>query len=71
MINIVEGQAQVNYISGSSTWAIICDELETIYPTELYTSINAYGSIWNIESMADVLATTDTLRTWSDFNAII
>lgn len=64
MIIIVEGQAQIHY---SSTWAIICDELETIYPTELYTSINAYGSIWNIESMADVLAATDTLRTWSDF----
>jgi hypothetical protein len=67
MINIVEGQAQVIYTSGSSTWAIICDELETIYPMELYTSINAYGSIWNIESMADVLAATDTLRTWSNF----
>ena len=67
MINIVEGQAQVNYMSGVSTWAIICDELETIYPMELYTSINAYGTIWIIESMADVLAATDILRTWSDF----
>ena len=67
MINIVEGQAQVNYMSGSSTWAIICDELETIYPMELYTSINAYGTIWIIESMADVLAATDILKTWSDF----
>jgi|688.fasta_scaffold415854_2 hypothetical protein len=67
MINIVEGQAQVNYMSGVSTWAIICDELETIYPMELYTSINAYGTIWIIESMADVLAATDILKTWSDF----
>jgi len=67
MIHIVEGQAQVNYMSGVSTWAIICDELETIYPMELYTSINAYGTIWIIESMADVLAATDTLRTWSNF----
>jgi len=67
MIYIVEGQAQVNYMSGVSTWAIICDELETIYPMELYTSINAYGSIWSIESMADVLAATDILRSWGDF----
>ena len=67
MINIVEGQAQVNYTSGVSTWAIISDELETIYPMELYTSINAYGTIWIIESMADVLAATDILKTWSDF----
>jgi len=67
MIHIVEGQAQVNYMSGVSTWAIISDELETIYPMELYTSINAYGTIWSIESMADVLAATDTLRTWGDF----
>ena len=67
MINIVEGQAQVNYMSGVSTWAIICDELETIYPMELYTSINAYGTIWIIESIADVLAATDILRTWSDY----
>jgi len=67
MIHIVEGQAQVNYMSGVSTWAIICDELETIYPMELYTSINAYGSIWSIESMADVLAATDILRSWGDF----
>jgi hypothetical protein len=34
---------------------------------ELYTSINAYGTIWIIESMADVLAATDILKTWSDF----
>ncbi len=67
MINIVEGQAQVNYMSGVSTWTIISDELETIYPMELYTSINAYGTIWIIESMADVLAATDILKTWSDF----
>ena len=67
MINIVEGQAQVNYTAGVSTWAIICDELETIYPMELYISINAYGTIWIIESMADVLAATDILKTWSDF----
>ena len=67
MINIVEGQAQVNYTAGVSTWAIISDELETIYPMELYTSINAYGTIWIIESMADVLAATDILKTWSDF----
>ena len=67
MIIIIEGQAQVNYTAGSSTWNIICDELETIYPTELYTSINAYGTIWNIESMADVLAATDTLKTWGNF----
>jgi hypothetical protein len=65
MIIIVEGQAQVHY---SPTWSTICNELETIYPTELYTSINAYGTIWSIESMADVLAATDTLRTWGDFN---
>ena len=67
MINIVEGQAQVNYMSGVSTWAIICDELEVIYSMELCTSINAYGTIWIIESMADVLAATDILKTWSDF----
>jgi len=67
MIYIVEGQAQVNYMSGVSTWAIISDELEIIYSMELYTSINAYGSIWSIESMADVLAATDILRSWGDF----
>ena len=64
MIIIVEGQAQIHY---TPTWSTICDELETIYPTEGYTSINAYGTIWGIESMADVLATTDILRTWGDF----
>ena len=67
MIHIVEGQAQVFYTAGVSTWAIICDELETIYPMELYTSINAYGTIWNIESMSDVLAATDILRSWGDY----
>ena len=63
MIIIVEGQAQINY---SSNWSDICDELETIYPTENYTSINAYGTVWAIESMADVIAATDVLRTWGD-----
>jgi hypothetical protein len=48
------------------TWSTICDELETIYPTEGYTSINAYGTIWGIESIADVLAATDIIRTWGD-----
>jgi hypothetical protein len=63
MIIIVEGQAQIHY---TPTWSTICDELETIYPTEGYTSINAYGTIWGIESIADVLAATDILRTWGD-----
>jgi hypothetical protein len=63
MIIIVEGQAQIHY---TPTWSTICDELETIYPTEGYTSINAYGTIWGIESMADVLAATDIIRTWGD-----
>ena len=61
MIIIVEGQAQISY---SSNWSAICDELETIYATEAYTSINAYGTVWTIESMADVIAATDVLRTW-------
>lgn len=64
MIIIVEGQAQIHY---TPTWSTICDELETIYPTEGYTSINAYGTIWGIESMADVLLATDILRTWGDY----
>ena len=64
MIIIVEGQAQIHY---TPTWSTICDELETIYPTESYTSINAYGTIWGIESIADVLAATDIIRTWGDF----
>ena len=63
MIIIVEGQAQIHY---TPTWSTICNELETIYPTEGYTSINAYGTIWGIESMADVLAATDIIRTWGD-----
>lgn len=63
MIIIVEGQAQIHY---TPTWSTICDELETIYPTEGYTSINAYGTIWGIESMTDVIAATDTLRTWGE-----
>ena len=63
MIMIVEGQAQVNY---SSNWSAICDELETIYAIENYTSINAYGTVWSIESMADVIAATDVLRTWGE-----
>jgi hypothetical protein len=63
MIIIVEGQAQIHY---TPTWSTICDELETIYPTEGYTSINAYGTIWGIESIADVLAATDIIRTWGD-----
>ena len=63
MIIIVEGQAQIHY---TPTWSTVCDELETIYPTEGYTSINAYGTIWGIESMADVLAATDIIRTWGD-----
>ena len=64
MIIIVEGQAQIHY---TPTWSTICDELETIYPTEGYTSINAYGTIWGIESIADVLAATDIIRTWGDY----
>ena len=63
MIIMVEGQAQIHY---TPTWSTICDELETIYPTEGYTSINAYGTIWGIESIADVLAATDIIRTWGD-----
>ncbi len=67
MINIVEGQAQIIYTEGFSSWNTICEELETIHSIELYTSINVYGAIWIIENIADVLVVTDILKTWSDY----
>lgn len=67
MINIVDGQAQIYYRSGEDTWIGICNELEDLYPVELYTSINAYGTIFITASIEDVYAATDVLSEWENF----
>jgi hypothetical protein len=67
MIQIVDGQAQIYYRSGIDTWIDICNSLEDLYPIELYTSINAYGSIFITSSLEDVYAATDVISEWENF----
>ena len=67
MIIIVNGEAQIHYRSGVDTWMGICNELENLYPVELYTSINAYGTIFLTASIEDVYAATDILSEWENF----
>lgn len=67
MIVIVNGEAQVHYRSGVDTWLGICNTLEDMYPTDLYTSINAYGSIFITSSIEDVYLATDILSEWENF----
>ena len=67
MINIVDGQAQIYYRSGEDTWIDICNKLEDLYPVELYTSINAYGTIFLTANIEDVYAATDVISEWGNF----
>jgi len=67
MINIVDGQAQIYYRSGEDTWIDICNKLEDLYPVELYTSINAYGTIYLTANIEDVYAATDVISEWENF----
>jgi len=56
MIQIVNGQAQLHY---NGSWEQIAHDLEVLYPTENYTSINAYGLIFEINDIMDVIAAAD------------
>jgi hypothetical protein len=56
MIIIVEGQAQIHY---NGSWEQIAHDLEVLYPTENYTSINVYGLIFEINDIMDVIAAAD------------
>lgn len=65
MIIIVEGQAQLHY---NGSWEQIAHDLEVLYPTEGYTSINAYGLIFEINDIMDVIAAADYIVTnFGDF----
>lgn len=64
MIQVIDGEAQIFY---QGSWEQIAHDLEVLYPTEQFTSINAYGLIFQINDIMDVIAAADYIAQWGDF----
>jgi len=64
MIQIIDGEAQLYY---NGSWSQIAHDLEVLYPTTGFTSINAYGLIFEINDIMDVIAAADYIAEWGDF----
>jgi len=64
MINVVDGEAQVNY---EGSWALIASELEQAYMFEGFNIINNYGYYFPVESLGDVIAVGDILKEQGDY----
>lgn len=67
MIIVVDGEAQVYYVSGEDTWSSICDELEAVYADEGFDRINAYGAEFKISNLQDLEDAILIILTWGNF----
>jgi len=64
MIQVIDGEAQIYY---QGSWSQIAHDLEILYATSNFTSINAYGLIFEINDIMDVIAAADYIAQWGDF----
>ena len=64
MIQIIDGEAQIYY---QGSWSQIAHDLEILYATQQFGSINAYGLIFEINDIMDVIAAADYIAQWGDF----
>jgi hypothetical protein len=64
MIQVIDGEAQIYY---GGSWSQIAYDLEILYATDQFTSINAYGLIFEINDIMDVIAAADYIAQWGDF----
>jgi hypothetical protein len=64
MIQVIGGEAQIYY---QGSWSQIAYDLEILYATQQFTSINAYGLIFEINDIMDVIAAADYIAQWGDF----
>lgn len=64
MIQVINGEAQIYY---GGSWSQIAYNLEILYATDQFTSINAYGLIFEINDIMDVIAAADYIAQWGDF----
>lgn len=64
MIQVIDGEAQIYY---NGSWSQIAYDLEILYATDQFTSINAYGLIFEINDIMDVIAAADYIAEWGDF----
>jgi hypothetical protein len=64
MIQVIDGEAQIYY---QGSWSQIAYDLEILYATQQFTSINAYGLIFEINDIMDVIAAADYIAQWGDF----
>ena len=64
MIQVIDGEAQIHYVG---SWSQIAYDLEILYATDQFTSINAYGLIFEINDIMDVIAAADYIAQWGDF----
>ena len=64
MIQVIGGEAQIYY---QGSWSQIAYDLEILYATHNFTSINAYGLIFEINDIMDVIAAADYIAQWGDF----
>ena len=64
MIQVIDGEAQLYY---NGSWERLAHDLEVLYPTAGFTRINAYGLIFEINDIIDVIAAADYISEWGDF----
>lgn len=64
MIQVIDSEAQLYY---NGSWESLAHDLEVLYPTAGFTSINAYGLIFEINDIMDVIAAADYISEWGDF----
>ena len=48
------------------TWDQVCDELLARYEELGFTSVNAYGEIWETKTQEELNLCCDDLRTWEN-----
>lgn len=64
MIQVIDGEAQLYY---NGSWESLAHDLEVLYPANSFTRINAYGLIFEINDIIDVIAAADYISEWGDF----
>ncbi len=67
MIQIVNGEAELIYYPGISTWATLCSELVVEYNKTPFTLINSYGLYLYVSSLQEVYDACDILLLQGDF----
>lgn len=64
MIDMYYKQARI--LAEGYTWDEICDELLARYAELGFTTVNAYGEVFETETQAELDKCVAVLRTWSN-----